>query len=112
MFPVSPVSVTTISPAPSLYLICSSVVAGHLALPVDVWTLLCVCVEDDAISRTRHNLLVVRVGHKFRTENVGPVTRPNCCSDLMKKVMNAKICVTNLLKYTSSQKVTVCSVLH
>lgn len=85
------VCVTTISPAPSSYLICSSIVAGHLTLPIGVWTLLCVCVEDDAISWTGHNLLVISLGHEFCTENVSSVTWPNCCFDLMKNGKSGKI---------------------
>lgn len=57
--------------------------AGELAQPVDVWALLCVGVVDDAITRTRDDLLVAGLRHELSTEDVGTVTRTDGGLDLL-----------------------------
>lgn len=68
------------------YLISSAIVAGELALPVDFLALLCVCVENDAISWAGHYLLIISVGHELCAEDVGPVSWTNSRLDLQTKV--------------------------
>lgn len=73
------------------YLVGCSVVAGELALPVDVGALLCVGVVDDTIPRARDDLLVTGLGHELSTEDVRPVTRPYGCLNL-RRVPESSVC--------------------
>lgn len=73
------------------YLIGCAVVAGELALPVDVGALLCVGVVDDTIPRARDDLLVTGLRHELSTEDVRPVTRPYGCLNL-RRVSERRVC--------------------
>ena len=71
------------------YLVCSTVVAGELALSVELMALLCVGGVDDAIPRAGDDLLVVGVGHELCTENVRTMTRPYGLLNLRGKAIRA-----------------------
>ena len=65
-----------------LHLIGSPIVARKLALSVGLCVLLDVGVEDHAVPRAGHELLVVRAWQELRTEDIGSVPRTNCRQNL------------------------------
>lgn len=67
------------------HLICCSVMAGELTLPVVLGTLLGVGVEDDAVSGAGDDLLTICVGHELCAEDVCPMTWAYWVFDLQKK---------------------------
>lgn len=63
-----------IAPEAAQHLISCSVMAAELTLSVQLWTLLSVCVEDDAVSGARDDFLIVGVRHELCAEDVCPMT--------------------------------------